>query len=217
MKDISWNLNENRALENFSGGTLNSRYNWAKALESHPSGHTSITINLNDGTHKRALTLSEVAQMLGSAIDRLNATRGKDENFSPENLSFVGQATLAFLEKIQALTETPLMLTEQSLLRMLEKTLVELDAHDIARSLLIGNPPAHSTGLGGSLSSSKVIRRNGQVVPWNTDKIEIATRKAFLAQMSWLANCRRAQHTLFSIDRTCIRSCHLPRHASITL
>ena len=37
-------------------------------------------------------------------------------------------------------------------------------------------------GVERSLGTIKVIRRNGIIVPWNADKIEVAIRKAFLAQ-----------------------------------
>jgi ribonucleoside-diphosphate reductase alpha chain len=187
MKDISWNLNENRALENYSAAA--GRYNWAQALQQHP--HTSITINLFDGVSKRSLSVPQIAEILGMALDRLNSTRGQKEIFTQENISFVAQATLAFLKKVEDTSDAPLTLTEQSLFRMLEKTLVELNAHDVARSLLIGSENSggndganNENGLSSLTQNVKVIRRSGQVVPWNTAKIEIAARKAFLAQQA---------------------------------
>ena len=41
---------------------------------------------------------------------------------------------------------------------------------------------ARILGSSAVVGTIKVIRRNGQIVPWNADKIEVAIRKAFLAQ-----------------------------------
>ena len=70
---------------------------------------------------------------------------------------------------------------------MIEKALVENDAYDVAKSLVIsrsndGSPVIPEGNLGGVDSSQiRLIRRSGQVVPWNSSKIEVAVRKAFLS------------------------------------
>ena len=65
--------------------------------------------------------------------------------------------------------------------------MVENDAYDVAKSLVIsrsndgtgdyGSGVENSSGLG----QIRLIRRSGQVVPWNSAKIEVAVRKAFLS------------------------------------
>ncbi len=70
---------------------------------------------------------------------------------------------------------------------MIEKALVENDAYDVAKSLVISRS---NDGNGRTLASNgfedgtgqiRLIRRSGQVVPWNYSKIEVAVRKAFLS------------------------------------
>ena len=66
----------------------------------------------------------------------------------------------------------------------IENALVESDAHDVAKSLVFKRPVGN-TGLESSGDASsglvRLIRRRGQVVPWNSSKIEVASRKAFLS------------------------------------
>jgi ribonucleoside-diphosphate reductase alpha chain len=178
MKILSYT--EDRALATLAKATATTaeRYNWAQAVESQQE--TSLTIHLHDGSNKRPLAQSQIAEMVGEALARLLTTRGATDIYSGENIAFVSRITQALAEKLRK--DIPagasLTITEHSLHLLLEKTLVEEGAHDVARSLLIGRPTSHAVS---SSTSTKTIRRNGQVVPWNTTKIEIAVRKAFLA------------------------------------
>ncbi|HRJ72531.1 MAG TPA: ribonucleoside-diphosphate reductase subunit alpha, partial [Terrimicrobiaceae bacterium] len=70
---------------------------------------------------------------------------------------------------------------------LIEKALIENDAHDVAKSLVFKRSvkSGGQTGEAANENSStplsvRLIRRNGAVVPWNENKIEIACRKAFL-------------------------------------
>ncbi|HAF58810.1 MAG TPA: ribonucleoside-diphosphate reductase subunit alpha, partial [Opitutae bacterium] len=71
--------------------------------------------------------------------------------------------------------------------KLIEKALVENDAYDVAKSLVFSRSN-HGAGNGHPGTSAPVdsslirlIRRSGQVVPWNSSKIEVAIRKAFLS------------------------------------
>ena len=65
---------------------------------------------------------------------------------------------------------------------------MENDAYDVAKSLVISRS-SDGGGMNGDLSGGngidssqiRLIRRSGQVVPWNSSKIEVAVRKAFLS------------------------------------
>ena len=66
--------------------------------------------------------------------------------------------------------------------RLIEKALVENDAYDVAKSLVIcrSNDGTSITDEH-MVDQVRLIRRSGQVVPWNASKIEVAVRKAFLS------------------------------------
>ncbi|HAQ58120.1 MAG TPA: ribonucleoside-diphosphate reductase subunit alpha, partial [Opitutae bacterium] len=57
--------------------------------------------------------------------------------------------------------------------------LIENDAHDVAKSLVFGRAKGQERER--EPVSIRLIRRNGQVVPWNEAKIEVAVRKSFLS------------------------------------
>ena len=65
--------------------------------------------------------------------------------------------------------------------------MVENDAYDVAKSLVISRSSEGtgrviaSNGLEEGTGQIRLIRRSGQVVPWNYSKIEVAVRKAFLS------------------------------------
>ena len=69
--------------------------------------------------------------------------------------------------------------------KLIEKALVENDAYDVAKSLVISRSKDGRDGQNGGTpplidsSQIRLIRRSGQVVPWNSSKIEVAIRKAF--------------------------------------
>ena len=78
------------------------------------------------------------------------------------------------------------LLNVKDIYHCIEKALVKHNAHDVARTLAERrkrseyDPFADSSPLP-LIVSTKVIRRSGQLVPWNHNKIEIAVRKAFLS------------------------------------
>jgi ribonucleoside-diphosphate reductase alpha chain len=79
-----------------------------------------------------------------------------------------------------------LKLSENDLSLLIEKALIENDAHDVAKSLVFKRSvrSMDSTTSGAPLSTPinvRLIRRNGSVVPWIESKIETACRKAFLS------------------------------------
>ena len=78
-----------------------------------------------------------------------------------------------------------LRLSEADLYLLIEKALLENEAYDVAKSLAfrrsMEKTGAVDVHTGPHALPVRLIRRNHQVVPWNSAKIEIAIRKAFLS------------------------------------
>ncbi|MDC6711215.1 hypothetical protein, partial [Leclercia adecarboxylata] len=108
--------------------------------------------------------------------------------------------------------------------RAVEKALVKNNAYDLARSFvncyangidpytgtlgrsvgLTGNGPDGQNGspfnqLAQTKSFCRVIRRNGELVGWNEQKINVAVRKAFLSQS---LDTRPAEDVVRAVSKT---------------
>ena len=77
-----------------------------------------------------------------------------------------------------------LKLSQNDLYLLIEKALIENDAHDVAKSLVfkrsLQNNGEISLNEEPATMPVRLIRRNGNVVPWSETKIESATARAFL-------------------------------------
>ncbi|MGB0292604.1 MAG: ATP cone domain-containing protein, partial [Luteolibacter sp.] len=139
----------------------------------------------NDETH---FSLEDVADAIGNSLTDLLIARSEQEEsiFSDENRRFVSEVAHSVAN---ALTKSlddggRLRLSEADLYLLIEKALLENEAYDVAKSLAF----RRSMEKHGSVDTSaephtlpvRLIRRNGNVVPWSETKIEIAVRKAFL-------------------------------------
>jgi ribonucleoside-diphosphate reductase alpha chain len=127
--------------------------------------------------------LGEIADTVGRSLAAVLMVRGESDIFTTERKEFVFRIVeeVARNLSVLALRQRPLRLNLKELYVLIEQTLVDHRAYDVARSLL----HLHSAKLGADRISSalpvRLVRRNGQVVPWSETKIEIAIRKAFLA------------------------------------
>lgn len=128
--------------------------------------------------------LSEIADTLGKALTNVHLARGETANiFTSETRAFVGRIVKEVAANLaaEALRKSPLRISLNDLYELIEKTLVDNNAYDVAKSLLLNRsrklltPAPHATG------SVRVIRRNKHVVPFIAQKVEIAVRKAFLS------------------------------------
>ena len=75
--------------------------------------------------------------------------------------------------------EEVLNLTESDLASQIETVLKEEGEEALAKKLVLDR---HNAAVALDAVALKLIRRNGSVVPWNNNKIEIAVRKAFLSR-----------------------------------
>jgi ribonucleoside-diphosphate reductase alpha chain len=141
------------------------------------------------GTEEEELSLAKVADTIGSALTDLLVSRQEqqDKIFNDENRNFVSNVAQSVSRSLteQVRDGGQLRLSRNDLYLLIEKALIENDAHDVAKSLVF----SRSLEKNGEVIVSeepqtmpvRLIRRNGNVVPWSQTKIEIAVRKAFLS------------------------------------
>ncbi|MGF1531357.1 MAG: ribonucleoside-diphosphate reductase subunit alpha [Puniceicoccaceae bacterium] len=160
------------------------RFEWGKSIGG--SNQRSAVVHLSDGSVSRTLEVSEIAERVGGALTDLLLAREEESIFTEGNRMFVaritGEVTAKLGSKVAGGGAAELSQRELDLL--IEKALIENEAFDVAKSLIFGRPETAQQGSDGEdldTSSIRLIRRNGQVVPWNTSKIEVAVRKAFLS------------------------------------
>ncbi len=151
---------------------------WGETLGGLPS-----VFNVAVGPEKQGLSSVDIAAIVGEALVNLLLSREDKKIFTPENQRFVARIVEAMEAALMGLEKEVGAVTWADVYRLLEKTLVEHHAYDVAKSLIF----LRSEHVGGGLvmrpdTKVKLIRRNGQVVPWVQDKVEIAVRKAFLSR-----------------------------------
>jgi ribonucleoside-diphosphate reductase alpha chain len=140
------------------------------------------------GGEDHHFSLEDVADAIGDSLADLLISRREDEEsiFSEVNRRFVSEVAHSVAN---SLTRTlgdsgRLRLSESDLYLLIEKALLENDAYDVAKSLAFRRSMQRNGGTDipadPGVLPVRLIRRNGNVVPWSETKIEIAVRKAFL-------------------------------------
>ncbi|MDC0156271.1 ribonucleoside-diphosphate reductase subunit alpha [Verrucomicrobia bacterium] len=169
------------------------RFDWAEALGDNRFEIPKVRIT--DGAGDRDFHIAEVAEVIGEALTDLMISREENEIYTPKNRELVVESARIVADRlIERMAEedeggAP-RLSFDELHRLIEKALVENDAYDVAKSLVIsrssaGNGKLHRPDeMEGDTAQIRLIRRSGQVVPWNSSKIEVAVRKAFLSLKS---------------------------------
>lgn len=174
-------FDDDLALKQFvQSQSQHARFNWSDVFESEGS------LNVSVERANVAITASHVAEKVGEALTSLLLSRKENDIFNEKNQKFVrnvAEDVMGSLKEELAVDEEK-ALTEHELSLLIEKCLILKDAHDVAASLVVnrayGNQKLVPTDMKPTLSV-RLIRRNGQVVPWNPSKIEVAVRKAFLS------------------------------------
>jgi ribonucleoside-diphosphate reductase alpha chain len=132
----------------------------------------------------------KVAQIVGEALTNVLFAQGAREVETTENCGFVRGVTERVMARIGAIGENrekkiEVRLSDYDLSVLIEAVLIERGAFDVAKALVMQRAQyAQGAKIGqhGVHGAIRLIRRNGQVVPWNPDKIEVAVRKAFLSR-----------------------------------
>jgi ribonucleoside-diphosphate reductase alpha chain len=160
---------------------------WRDVLPSDRRSPISDII-VTRGSQDTQFSLEDVADAIGNSLTDLLISRREDEAsiFTEANRQFVSDVAHSVANSLtKSLDEGGrLRLSEADLYLLIEKALLENEAYDVAKSLAFrrsmekhGSVDVHA---GPSSLPVRLIRRNGNVVPWSETKIEIAVRKAFL-------------------------------------
>ena len=156
--------------------------NWADVVARHlPEEQLAI----GGGDYEDEFTLGDVAEIVGEALTTLLLSREQaDEIVSEGNSRLVAEITLGVSELLKGSSALPSnrRVSRDELHLAVEKALVRHQAFDLARSLVThrSHELAPEPQEAGSIAT-RLIRRNGQTVPWYPAKIETAVRRAFLS------------------------------------
>ncbi|MGB0326259.1 MAG: ribonucleoside-diphosphate reductase subunit alpha [Akkermansiaceae bacterium] len=146
-------------------------------------------ITVTRGGNEEQFSLADVADAIGESLTNLLISQKtpEDDIFSEQNRSFVSAVAHRVSKSLMGQVQRggQLKLTQNDLYLLIEKALIENDAHDVAKSLIfkrslestgeisVGVEPPEQIAV-------RLIRRNGNVVPWSESKIEQAVARAFL-------------------------------------
>ncbi len=185
----SLSLSEDQALKETvaNRAAAENPFAWRETLATDqrtPIPEITITRAGND----EIFSLSDVADAIGRSLTNLLISRNEPEDsiFSEQNRSFVSsvaqRVSSSLMQQVQRGGQ--LKLSQNDLYLLIEKALIENDAHDVAKSLVF----QRSLDLKGEITVTeepssmpvRLIRRNGNVVPWSETKIEQAVSRAFL-------------------------------------
>ncbi|MBI2516510.1 MAG: ribonucleoside-diphosphate reductase subunit alpha [Opitutae bacterium] len=175
-------VHQDLALKKFAGTPQDQKpnYNWRDVLKEDVSV-PEVEVLCPHGAER--FDLAEVADTVGKSLANLMLAKGEKDIFNDKNQRFVADVTREVASNLtqQALSRGPLRVSLNDLYVLIEKTLVDNNAHDVAKSLLLKRAQKISVDRDTHGVTVRLIRRNNQVVPWNEAKIEIAVRKAFLS------------------------------------
>ena len=164
-------------------------YNWRETLPS--SERTPVPeITITQGAEENPFSLADVADAIGNSLTDLLLARKKDEGdiFTEENQSFVSAVAHSVSGSLMAQIAKggTLKLSETDLSLLIEKALIDNDAHDVAKSLVFKRSLENTGEIVVDQEPHemlvRLIRRNGKVVPWSESKIESAIRHCFLSE-----------------------------------
>ncbi len=165
------------------------QFNWREVVLDERLLQPEIKVSVNG--KDRDFDLAEIADTIGNALADLQLSRKEKDIFNDKNQSFVASIAREVGERLAQQLEdgSALKLSPYDIYLLIEKALIESDAHDVAKSLVFKRSVTDenkgrddNNGNGVIPVKVRVIRRNGMVVPWNENKIEIAVRKAFLSR-----------------------------------
>jgi len=156
-------------------------YNWrAETSDKEDSDKPMIHVVTHEG--EATFDENEIMDTIGNALANVLMSKNEKDIFTDKNRDWVQivakQVCSKLEEKSSSTRETRFGLGE--LYDVIEHTLVENDAYDVAKCMLMNRQRKLAADHNPGLKTLRLIRRNGQVVPWKEQKIEIAVRKAFL-------------------------------------
>ncbi|WP_395091488.1 ribonucleoside-diphosphate reductase subunit alpha [Armatimonas sp.] len=146
-------------------------------------GLPELEVRLVGKDAERTFAPEIAAQIVGDALVTFNFARGTKEVNTDANRSFVRDTTTRVVEKLSRLGDNGrgARLSDYDLSVLVEAALIEKGAYEVAKALVMQRTSFPTSQNTIPAEQMRLIRRNGQVVPWNQDKIEVAVRKAFLS------------------------------------
>ena len=164
------------------------RYSWRDTLSTEY--RTPIPeIIVTRGGAEQQFSLADVADTIGEALADLLISRREEADtiFNEENQGFVSSVAFSVAKSLmeQVRRGGQLKLSQNDLYLLIEKALIENDAHDVAKAVVFNRRFERNGEIVVSEEPHpmpvRLIRRNGNVVPWSESKIEMAVRNAFLS------------------------------------
>jgi ribonucleoside-diphosphate reductase alpha chain len=145
------------------------RFNWRESLPVAAAGSAATSTDS-----------ARFADIIGNALTDLLLSRQVTEIFTEQNRTFVAAVAGEVTQLVaQLASQNGGQVSEAQLIPIIERALINNNRHDVAKSLVFSSDTAR--GVDVPVVTTRLMRRNHQVVPWNQDKIDIAVRKSFLS------------------------------------
>jgi ribonucleoside-diphosphate reductase alpha chain len=141
------------------------RFNWRESL---PAAAAPASAGLD---------AAQIADIVGAALTDLLVARQEQDIFTESNRQFVAAVAS---DVVRVLSQSGVQVSEILVLQAIEDALVRYNRHDVAKSLLFSRG-GEVTPVDSLAITTRLMRRNGQVVPWLPNKITTAVRMAFLS------------------------------------
>jgi ribonucleoside-diphosphate reductase alpha chain len=149
----------------------------AAALPTVPAAVIDLRIRDEDGSEE-PFTPALAGRLVGDALSTLAAASGEANADTAAGREIVRSTAAAVVTRLTATDAT--VITVADLSALVEAALIDAGHYEVAKALVVVRalPIASASAPTESL---RLIRRSGEVVPWNTAKIEAAIRKALLS------------------------------------
>jgi ribonucleoside-diphosphate reductase alpha chain len=174
---------EDRALKHSVISSIDQKpnFNWRGVVKEETPSQSSIHVMCPHGDED--FDIKEVIDTIGKALTNVLLSRHETDIFTEENQRWVERIAREVGGKLDAtaIDNKTVRVALNDLYSLIERTLVENNAWDVAKSILVNRSRKLTTEFAPPTAPVRLIRRNNQVVPWNVAKIEIAVRKAFLS------------------------------------
>ena len=163
------------------------RYDWMEGHPEEEGAHSEVELDL-DG-EPIVFNRRDLADELGQALTDVLQSQDETDIYSQKNRllvrSLVSAAMDELVEHSKRVQSGNASAAPEEISRSIERALVNQDAYDVAKSFIQRHQDKGSKfrGINGyqQTTTTKLIRRNGHVVPWNPSKIEVAICRAFLS------------------------------------
>jgi ribonucleoside-diphosphate reductase alpha chain len=148
-----------------------------REMAGEPTAAHALRIRQDDGS-EQPFTPALAGSLVADALSTLAAASSEPVADTAVAREIVRATTAAVLGRLAALEATAITMADLS--AVVEAALIDAGQYELAKALVVtrATPPAPTGTQAGAL---RLIRRSGEVVAWNTAKIEAAIRKAFLS------------------------------------